>query len=764
MAGIFKKKIYSVFIPTLLFQIIYLYPSKAQIAPGIEWRQVNHSPKGLNGQNQSIEQSGEEWWYSHKNVYDASGKHTSYVTVGYTSLVSTKATFTAAQQLYNEGPDSPYNPIDSISFNYDLLPEGCSDRDYLGEHRTPARGNIGLNSLEGEMIYCRPKTVGALEEVIQDPDDPDFFYVVGAHIGVKPYKNKVDFIAYNPHSGAAADYFSISQLGVSNYTNDISHLYVAKINLAGNVVWEGLYGALPYSASPLGAYEAKSYGYDLIKATNGKLVILGFGQNTSGAKEPGYPLLFELDPSNGYVLKQAMLPIDGKFIAPNTNTLSGYGSGGIGHSLIEIGASGKYAVGVTYYFGNTGPLEHNSAYVWCLDEDLNPAADWVENPVRFSGSGQPSYNSTIWEIKYHAALKQLLVPVISDCHNCAAAGQTRGLGYIYRLDTSGVLAGNGVNPSAMGPINAFDLRIGVEETTDGGFVAVSSTRPPGTDHSPPTKQDLGYLENCAELYFDDWDTDALVVKYNAAGQMQWSKTFDVEENRRRTAPPGDLKRQECLYKITQAADGGYVVSGNGSANFDDFYLAKLYYECQVQQPLLLGPNYVLDVTVDTTWSTSQTVLGKVVVHPGVALTITGPSTNIQFADSKLSGIETNITVRLGALLNVTNGARLSAIDTTFCRNSKWDGIKKEPHPKEENALLLYPNPAINHFRLLYAHHEDRHTEYSLFDVLGNEIRRGTLSNNLATQINVESLSEGLYFIVIRGEDNVFEKQKLIILK
>lgn len=73
------------------------------------------------------------------------------------------------------------------------------------------------------MLYCKPKTIGALEEVIQDPAEPTAFYVVGVHVGVRPYRNKTNFISYNRTAASPSDYFSLSAMGVTNYTNAVNH-------------------------------------------------------------------------------------------------------------------------------------------------------------------------------------------------------------------------------------------------------------------------------------------------------------------------------------------------------------------------------------------------------------------------------------------------------------------------------------------------------------------------------------------------------------
>lgn len=742
--------------------VIFANFLQGQVAPGIEWRVSNWSPRGLNGNFQTREQSGEEWWYSHKNVYNSSGTHTAYVTVGYTSLVSDVTNFADAQLLYNEGLDSPYNPITSSAYNYSVLPEGCSDRDYLGEHRTPPRGNIGMNDLNGKMIYCKPKTIGALEEVIQDPLQPNYFYVVGVHLGVKPYKNKNSFIPYNPTASNPANYFSLQAMGLVKYTNDAEHLYVAKIDAAGTVIWEGLYGLPNYSVSPLAAYEMESYGNDIIKSSNGNLIVTGLAQTEDAPDNASYPIVMEIEPNTGFLIKKTTLNINTPLLGPISNPVKGVVTGGIGRSLVEIGNSRIYAVAITSYFANTDYRDFNNAFVWALNENLVPTTSWPENPVRFSGTG-PLYNSNIWEIKYHKGLKQLLIPVALNCYNCRWAGYNSGEGFIYRLDSTGAFSSKGINPAPMGYLNAFDLRIGVEETSDNGFVAVSSVRAP-VEFFYPTDEELGYLASCKEINTTDWETDALIIKYNDTAATQWRRLFDLEDNRSRMPPPGDLKRQECVYKITQAQDGGFVISGNSSGNFDDFYMAKLYNGCNAENPYVTGASNIINITSNTLWNSSRFVVGKVVVNPGAVLTIDGPSTVVRFADSKLTGIETNITVMHGGSLKLTNGAQLSSIDTNFCKNSTWDGIKYTNDINEINNMIVFPNPANSSFYFLYNGTDESQYVYSFTDVLGRLIKTGYTISDFATEINSASFSAGVYFLNLYKNDILIEQKKIIIIK
>ncbi len=395
------------FIKCFAFFFVLSFISKAQLTPAIEWRKTTWSPKGLNGLPQTPEHSGEDWWYSHKNVYNSQGLQTGYVTVGYTGLVSTISTFSAARLIYNEGNDSPYNPVTASHFKYDSMPDGCSDRDYLGEVRTPVRGNIGMNDLNGEMIYCKAKTIGALEEVIQDPSNPDFFYVVGMHEGVKPYNDKTNFILYNQSFANPNNNFSIPSLSVSPaYANKVGHMYVAKIHVDGTVIWQGLYGYPDYAFSPLIAYECSSYGYDIIKSSNGNLVAVGLAQISNSAKSAGHPFIVEIDPATGYLLRKEVLPVTRSGIVPITNNSNEQSSGGIAHSITEILSTGNYAIASAYYFDHSNFKDHNHAYIWNVDRSFNVSAAWASNPIQLAGIGPEYFNSNAWEIKYHKGLNQ----------------------------------------------------------------------------------------------------------------------------------------------------------------------------------------------------------------------------------------------------------------------------------------------------------------------------------------------------------------------
>ncbi|MEO6039621.1 MAG: hypothetical protein ABIQ93_14505, partial [Saprospiraceae bacterium] len=616
-------------------------------APGIAWKQITWADEDLFDNFQPQNASGEEWWYSHKNIYNGSVQM-GYVTVGYSSVVVTPASFVQAQIVYNEGPNACYNPVGNFPINnactyaYNFGCTDCGDRDYVGEHRAPVRGMVALNDLQGNMIWCKPVTAGEIQEVIQIGN---FIYVVGDHYGAKSYEDHV-FLPYNPTAAQPNNYFDLTTGLFSCFAkppnNQGQHFYLAKLDLAGNIIWQNLYGFEDYNQNADNAFKGDSYGYDLIKSSNGNIIACGNAGTIAMLDGETAPFVLEVNPLNGFVIKKKILPV--------TSVLSTSGDPGARvdcHSIAESGTSQTYAVASLYEF-RPSPFvstDWHEGVVWIINSNFNPVILTSNtNPIHLPVQGLASQNSNIWEVLYHQ--NELLIPAIINCSTCYYAGDNRGECCVYRYKPDGSLASPGPNPIMVAAsVGAFDLRAGIAETNDGGFVVVSTTHT-YLNNPAPTPAELGNLANCQPFINGQaiWDTDPIVVKFDANNNKVWETTFDILPGRTRQPFPGDIKRQECLYKITQAQDGGYVVSGNSSYNFDDSYLFKLYDDCNSTRNFSVSDptDHVVDISTNTTWNTSQKVVGSVVVKNGATLTITGRSTVIEFADSKLTGIPTNI--------------------------------------------------------------------------------------------------------------------------
>jgi hypothetical protein len=136
-----------------------------------------------------------------------------------------------------------------------------------------------------------------------------------------------------------------------------------------------------------------------------------------------------------------------------------------------------------------------------------------------------------------------------------------------------------------------------------------------------------------------WTADAYIGRADANDNILWAVTVDRTENPMPTAYPDDVKHMECLYTITQSDDGGFVVAGNNSINFDDFYMIKLFPECDVLNTTYTNYNdvrmtdFVQEISTNETWSSDRTLLGSIHIRSGAKLTINNGAI-IRFADSK----------------------------------------------------------------------------------------------------------------------------------
>ncbi|HNF70748.1 MAG TPA: hypothetical protein PLL28_15315, partial [Chitinophagales bacterium] len=174
-----------------------------------------------------------------------------------------------------------------------------------------------------------------------------------------------------------------------------------------------------------------------------------------------------------------------------------------------------------------------------------------------------------------------------------------------------------------------------------------------------------------------WNADTYVAKFDASDEMEWEQTYPTT-----TEPydefvmfPDDIKRMECVYHIVEAPDGGLVVAGNNSKNFDDDLVIKLYSDCNRNVSYYTGSGDINTegislIGTDETWDSNIKVRGIIEIQDDATLTITNEAV-IQFADSKADNTPTYILVDRGGRLIIEDGATLTGM--TEC-GTMWDGI------------------------------------------------------------------------------------------
>ncbi len=688
---------------TLIVLSLNVYSQSSSIAPKADWKAVTWREKDLmNNSGLSQALSGDEWWYSHKNLYDPiTGKHIGYIACGYIADLVFPGDETKMRTVFNEGSNSPYNqyPIANNPFLVGIDPNDCGDfLDIMNSfttnptpsnanyRRTMFRGIVARLDLKGNMIWCKLPCISGdgLQELILDGG---FIYTIGAHVGVM----NLNFVtptnpnairqplSYNPVSVPTKT--SQTLLGAAAQ-NETQHMYVAKFDLDGNKIWESLYGDTPWnSASVTAIFQTPTPGWDIIKNSDGNLYAVGQG-STNGHNA----FVAKIDPTFGYLLSSTIVPL------PDANTYSNGYNEPLDYftprSICEIGTSTKMAIGGVGRFVSQHSTDLHRAVIYSINNNLSLNTNWAVNPRDIGATSGLIGSSNCWEVNYHAAKQEVLVGVLNNCDACLTSGDNHAEGQILRLVGANGNLASGTNPSLMGPINAYDLRIGVIETVDGGFAAISSKR--HTTPPPISLSQLGTFSTCPNFNaytnsntYGTWDTDPLIVKFDASGNKTWEWNEDIVPGRARQLTPGDFKRQECMYKISQAFDGGLVASGNCSYNIDDNYIVKLGGDCGLGITYDLygaGSGHILSFGTTYTISNSLKINGKIIVGSGCVLTITGTNTIIRFADGKQVGYTCGIEVQPGGTLKLENGATLTSIDNTVCPGSMWDGVAVVGNP------------------------------------------------------------------------------------
>jgi hypothetical protein len=660
-------------------------------APGVEWNKYHYPTKKPNGTTQTAAQSGEDWYYDVKPVYQG-GTQIGYICAGYTSFANE-----------NNPNETCNNMGNGVGTNPDLKNmEYCNYRkgaDYAKLVFVEMDGHVkGYNgSSEWYKIYG----ISGAEKGFNSR-----FYGVtptsdGGYIAVGSIRVTNGF-KYNPTpsnpTGSNLVCNTDTNFNVSNFRRE--RFYVVKVTSTGSVQWQYIYG---FEDNLTEAGKLSSIGFDVMQKSNGNYILVGMSDVFISANNKRERLFsLELN-SSGQIVN--------KFITSNANdTNLGSGFNRLRALTYKPATNEYFATGYTMYSVPQGG--RNSDVVVVKISGLNSSFMGI-NTVTPSGS--INFNAAV-DIEYNATLDRLLLPVITNISGTdgGIGGENpfgSGVGKIQRIRT------NTLTQDAIydfDSIQAYDLWMGITNTFDGGFAVVSTVKnQTGSyfqdDSAPfPLPYTNSIYNTCvdANAYkvafstqpngkFDKryWGTAAKVIRYNSSGTKLWEKVVEEStpnpsqgSNIGQPDKHGDLKRQECFYKIAQAQDGGLVFCGNNSNNFDDDVLVKLHNECQTILLYLLynpatdigwfnsnNPNKVLDFEIPNTvtWNSSKKIDCIIRIKAGGTLNITGANTKIEFTDTKKVGRPSKIIVEPGGKLFI-NGATLTGIESC---NSMWEGIE-----------------------------------------------------------------------------------------
>jgi|GEM_PF-3505314 len=453
-----------------------------------------------------------------------------------------------------------------------------------------------------------------------------------------------------------------------------------------------------YSPSdhPATAYKWRTIGYGITKNASGSFILCG---DYAPLPAPGRDMFLAKINSNGLIQQKNTIAASWPEATTNASFSTAIASDGQGHNLV-------------YGIDLGGVNDGYTGTITCVNDNLQIHSDWSNNPIYFPSGSSNARRSKCWNGSYHAANDEFLVPVFRSCPDqCSFAGKNAGDLYLYRFDAEhGYVKGPG-NGRYLYLATAFDLRADACETSDGGMAVVSSAKTLGYDSQSVYTAEIAadIADGTYDIFppnpsggtitdeWKYWDTDARVVKLDGNSNILWQKQFDAISDPlpARQPFPGNVKRQECMYSISEAEDGGLVIAGNTGGNFDDFYLAKIKSGCAANKYLAAGTHNTNSVIVEdeyiynqtVTWNQPITIYDKVTVETGSTLIIDGAT--VQFAGmDDLDGFESYaidppfepmIVVEKGAYLLIKNGATLTNL-TACGGGSLWKGIEVHGTP------------------------------------------------------------------------------------
>jgi len=725
--------------------------------PAVDWREIDWPAENPYTQTaQTWNQSGDEWWYGHENSYDITGPVPvidGYICAGYSSFVNFQL-----DDLSNGGCSGWANVApDCDAFETNLLDKGV------------LYTSLALKPLTGEKIDGQPfiwhKNYAAGQFYrVKMTSDGGFLACGISPSTIDPFTH--DPIPYNNGQGTSSDICSIYVPPYNPVAQ--SHGYVVKVDKNGDLVWQGLYGHVPISNMNGTDYFSELYSFVEIPGEGYRLV-----GRTGHLNQMTSPLnsahiyngwILDID-ENGDFMNSYLLPDDfnsnSEFIYGRPCNItdiiySDLGLMVLSGNLDEIFTSPNAYSRTAFAFavnvpssGILGTLNLNLDELWYNSQDFNTYPVTQMNSANYYVKFRVDQNNIATDI---------LFPAIVNCNNCTFATYNFGEGKVFILD---LIDGSVIGDVSIGQVEAFDLKVDVVQIIEDNGFAVLSTKE-GFNKSRDWNSGTfcgGVSTNPGEppVGFEYWNTDASVSRFDGNAQPVWQIQFDIND-KDPVYYPFDYKKQECLYTITRAHDGGFVVAGNNSYNFDDYYLCKLQSECHAIESYdsdINGflPDFEIEITgSNEVWDSDLVIFGRVIIKNGAKLTIKNQTT-ITFADSRRIADETGhniltqIIVEPGGALEIKEQATLDVVDSG-CDDGMWDGIQVLGQPTlaqnttNQGYVKIHESSSIKNARIAICAGEAEYDTKFRY-LTGNQQQGGGIVH--ATDNTFENNRVGLWF-------------------
>ena len=529
------------------------------------------------------------------------------------------------------------------------------------------------------------------------------------------------------------------------------HCLVMKLDLNGNAVWHSVYSPMdvPATATMTELMARRGSGQSIVATNIGGVPgyrVVGFGGLATGPED-----VFMLDiDQNGQVLSKQLLTTFPGATFPNNPAPAGFSRAlhlshtsiaGVEHYAMtgfrKAAQSPLFVDGFLWVFNDQGSLFFKDTRQHSSEVGCNTSMHHVSSSSCFTVVG--GLPRVIWSV-----LSDHTTNGTTTDPNLVFAGTNhQTVGKLLSYDLSGNTTWSA--PADLGVCRGLELQLDVTPLANGD-IAVSTTKWPeglnagspfnfsnlsaaaqscllstmtfdsnGSTADVPANGGLNGVMNWAnplsaafprtisalDYFYGYWGTDSHVrVVDPATGNTKWQYQWDEGTGASATNCYTDNYRQrQCNFKVIESSDGGLVVCGNAGFNMDDAYLAKLrpcdQFATYTNLPLNANGEY--HITANTTWNSNRTIKGKIVIDPGVTLTINNGAV-IRFADSRQVGVTTNITVMPqmnnvgGGRLTVSANATLTSLQN--CPYSMWDGIIVLGNPADIQSTYQQGNVGI----------------------------------------------------------------------
>jgi hypothetical protein len=655
--------------------------------PAVDWKESDwsHENPYPGGGPQTQEESGDEWWYGHSNSLDDNNNIDGYITAGYSSYINSGYD----EDSFGVCTNWELDPFEIECAAFETVPSSSTATD--GRKRGQLLTSLAFTHKDEHYYeWHKNYAVGNLYMAKPTDNNESFISVGFTSSTIVPFASSTTPIIYNPgQSGSNAGLCTIS----SSVTSFKGHAYVVKVNKDdGAVEWQYIYGTETLSAISGLSSDYTSTIFNFIEIPGSGYRMVGSATSSNSILNPANPTvinnyiwILDIDLSGNYI-NDYLIPIISSDFTSTASDIFRFQETGNWYNII----SGRYA-----QWENLPGLPYatisQKAFVLRIPEnfgtlDFDNELEWFNSDAYDNNSFVTHDNSTNYYVKEgkdEFGNPIILLPVIYGCgQGCLYASTNIGEGKVYKVG----LDGTNLGEVSIGEVKAFDLKIDVAPTPDFGFAVLSTKK--GLNNSR-----IWNTQPCSEQFpLGYFNTDAFVAKYTPIDvDPEWYIQWDIDDEQP-VYYPGDYKKQECMYTITQAHDGGFVVAGNSSGNFDDYYLCKLQNDCITRTASFASILDDLDREFEigngttptlVTWNSSQTVLGSVVIKNNAELVIDGSSTLIEIADSRRvattdgKNIISNIIVQPGGKLTIDESTLdvISSNSGGSCDDGMWDGIQ-----------------------------------------------------------------------------------------